>query len=227
MGMEGACPGRATPTNWRCGRAARQLSAPHPGHTQTLPSGNHFCARHGGGQSQGLWRLQRPRRGCGRSLWPAHEMRGHFSHKPRCRGPCHLAASRRRTKSVHEGDARAERCGQRTRDMRGCSCAERACAWSRRACAEACPLRLGRTRLPRRASFAQPLLPASYLAPRLPAPEWAAERPRALPERSWPSYRSIQLTWSLCAALHRRIRRREPSTCALPAPPVASARRTC
>ena len=103
VGMEGACPGRATPTNWRCGRAARQLSAPHPGHTQTLPSGNHFCARHGGGQSQGLWRLQRPRRGCGRSLWPAHEMRGHFSHKPRCRGPCHLAASARRTKSVHEG----------------------------------------------------------------------------------------------------------------------------
>ena len=36
-------------------------------------------------------------------------------------------------------DARAERCGQRTRGMRGCSCAERACAWSRRACAEACP----------------------------------------------------------------------------------------
>ena len=37
------------------GRAARQLSAPQPG-KQTLPTGNHFCARHGGGQSQGLCR---------------------------------------------------------------------------------------------------------------------------------------------------------------------------
>ena len=36
-------------------------------------------------------------------------------------------------------DGRGERWGQRTRGMRGCSCAERACAWSRRACAEACP----------------------------------------------------------------------------------------
>jgi hypothetical protein len=50
--MEGACPGRATPTTWRCGHAARQLSAPQPG-TQTLPTGNHFFARRGGGAEQG------------------------------------------------------------------------------------------------------------------------------------------------------------------------------
>ena len=40
-GLECACPGRATPTNWRCGRAARQHSAPQPG-KQTLPTGRHF-----------------------------------------------------------------------------------------------------------------------------------------------------------------------------------------
>ena len=126
--MEGACPGRATPTNWRCGRAARQLSAPHPGHTQTLPSGNHFCARHGGGQSQGLWRLQRPRRGCGRSRWPAPQMRGHFSTELRCRYTCQLNSGETPKKNLCTRDGRGERWGQRTRGMRGCSCAKRACA---------------------------------------------------------------------------------------------------
>ena len=116
----------------------RQLSAPQPG-TQTLPTELYLCARHGGGQSQGLWGLQKPRRGCGRSRWPAPQMRGHFSTELRCSYTCQLNSGETPKKNLCTRDGRGERWGQRTRGMRGCSCAERACAWSRRACAEACP----------------------------------------------------------------------------------------
>ena len=151
--MEGACPGRATPTNWRCGRAARQLSAPHPGHTQTLPSGNHFCARHGGDRA----------RGCGGCKGRGGAAAGAYGRRMRCAATfrTNLGAEVHATwlhradaeQNLFTRDARAERCGQRTRGMRGCSCAERACACGPGARAQRRALRLGRTRLPRRASF--------------------------------------------------------------------------
>ena len=62
-------------------------------------------ARAGGSQSQGLWRLQRPRRGCGRSRWPAHQldMSGHCSHELRCSSACQLNSGRRRRKICARG----------------------------------------------------------------------------------------------------------------------------
>ena len=58
-----------------------KAQAPAGHRPPTLPSEPAFSSPARGGQSQGLWRLQRPRRGCGRSRWPAHELSGHFSHE--------------------------------------------------------------------------------------------------------------------------------------------------
>ena len=132
------------------GRAARQLSAPQPG-KQTLPTGNHFCARHGGGQSQGLCRaakaegVLRPEPMAG-----ASDARPLFAQTAVHRSMPLAASSRADAEqNLFTRDARAERWEQRTRGMRGCSCAERACAWSRRACGEACPGAGAHTRRPR------------------------------------------------------------------------------
>ena len=90
---------------------------------------NSTFARHGGGAEPGdVGAVQRPRRGCGRSRWPAPQMRGHFSTELRCRYTCQLNSGETPKKNLCTRDGRGERWGQRTRGMRGCSCAERACA---------------------------------------------------------------------------------------------------
>ena len=49
--------------------------------------------------------MQRPRRGCGRSRWPAHQldMSGHCSHELRCSSACQLNSGRRRRKICARG----------------------------------------------------------------------------------------------------------------------------
>ena len=85
-----------------------------------------FCALAGGGQSQGLWRLQRPRRGCGRSRRPAHEMSGHFSHEQWCNGACQLDASGPQRKPASRGTGGLSGGGSARGAVRGCGCTERA-----------------------------------------------------------------------------------------------------
>ena len=86
-------------------------------------------------------------RRCGRSRWPAPQMRGHFSTELRCSYTCQLNSGETPKKNLCTRDGRGERWGQRTRGMRGCSCAERACACGPGARAQRRALRLGRTRL--------------------------------------------------------------------------------
>jgi len=51
--MEGACPGRATPTNWRCGRAARQLVRRTRGTRKPCQVGTTFALATGGDRARG------------------------------------------------------------------------------------------------------------------------------------------------------------------------------